>query len=326
MENHLNNNLNEKQRQLLMNAIKKREQRKADAGVSAPSEKKEVTPNEYRKRLQEQMERDAKIIAGSNQERIDKAIEEWENSVGPRFSRAVVENPRVKSLVDGKVQKISEGVYLHRNGLVLSGIVGGGKTWTAYAYARMLIGKGLLAPSSVVHGTEASLLLPLTLGYDRTEKIHEFLNRGKKFYIIDDSGVCNYRTPEQRYEVWFQLVNHAYEHHIPLVITTSMSTVSRDGKPSQLAEWIGEAAYDRLQNIADVVVPSDSNKRSAATKNMDNGKIYGLAQAENNANRATSTNDDPFAGLGSGERHNSQAPKKPRRNVTKSVSDLRPPL
>lgn len=330
MERNLNNSsLTPEQRARLLEAIVAKRKRQEEAGLFAENKNENAVSNEeYQRRLRESMMRDQEIIQSTQQVTLQQRVTDWETQVGPRFAKAKIEDDRIKALVDEKIERIRGGSLLHRNGLVLSGIVGGGKTWTAYAYARMLIESGFLLPSSVVHGTETGLLLPLTLGFDKAEKTQDFLNQGKKFYLIDDTGLCNYKSPEQRQELWFQLVNHAYENHIPLVVTTSMSTVSaRNGQKSQLELWIGEAAYDRLKNIADVIIPSDSNKRSMATGLMDKGKIHGMGQMNsndfeqsNNANQPY----DPFSGLEDQPTENPVRKAPTVSGIKKSLNELRP--
>lgn len=320
----MTNNLTPEQRERLLEAIVAKRKRQEEAGLFDDRKKAPmVGADEYQRRLRESMKRDEGIIKSTQEVTLQKRVAEWEAQVGPRFAKAKIEDERIKQLVDEKIERIRGGHLLHRNGLVLSGVVGGGKTWTAYAYARLLIELGFLHPSSVVHGTETGLLLPLTLGFDKAEKTQEFLNQGKKFYLIDDTGLCTYKSPEQRHELWFQLVNHAYENHIPLVVTTSMSTVaSRNEQKSQLELWIGEAAYDRLKNIADVIIPSDSNKRGMATGLLDKGEIHGLDKIQQNEPPEPY---DPFSGLG-----NISPEPKPTRpapyssGIKKSMNDLRP--
>lgn len=281
----MNKHFNERQRKMLQDALDKRREKADNAGLSTPTAKRKVSQEEYRRRMQEMMVEDQRVTQETQKRRIAEALEDWKRIAGPRFAESTIENPRVHSLVMAKVDRIQNHGPLHRNSLVLSGKLGVGKTWTAYAYARELVSRGILLPSSLVHGTESSLLTPLAVaGFERPAKVFKFLNSNNKFYIIDEVGRSNIR-PEIRHEIWYEIVNHAYENHVPLVITTNKSTASykvmgSDRVTNELEEWIGEAAYDRLKHIADVVIPSEENKRAQVGKLMDEGKVLGLEEPE----------------------------------------------
>lgn len=316
------NDLNARQREMLESALARKRESAEKAGIrEQENTKPKVTPEEYKRRLNEMMKADNSVASQLKKERVDKSMSEWSNKVGPLFGNATIEIPRIRKMVMEKVDRIENNGPLHRNSLVLSGTLGVGKTWTAYAYAKELIARGLLIPSSIVHGTETGLLTPLAIaGYERSEKTREFLNHNNKFYIIDEVGRATWRSPEIRHEMWYELINHAYTNQIPIVMTTNKSTApirqstNSNHITNELEVWIGEAAYDRLKNMADIAIPSDENKRPEVGRMMDEGKTLGLQEDD----------DDPFGGL-SYPSVSKTSNAKPRVSQTpRPASQLRP--
>ncbi len=314
----------DKQKQMIDEAMNRRKASAERAGVFDRSKNSnKISKEEHDKRIREMLAKDAKLAADLKLKRLGNSLEEWARMVGPRFADAQIEDERIEKIIESKINKIETDGPLHRNSLLLSGKLGVGKTWVAYAYPRKLIARGLLYPANVIHGTETTLLTPLALaGFERPDKIMEMLKPSHKFFLIDEVGRATFRTPEIRHEIWYAIINHVYEHHIPLVLTTNMSTNdSRYG--NELENWIGEAAYDRLKNMADVIVPSDENKRPHVNKMMDDGKTLGLEQHRK---------EDPFALPPEAKKPPSNAPVVPNRantrnpNTKRSVNDLRPPV
>jgi len=299
--------LNQKQQELLQEAIRRRKEAVAAVTSARAGDKKkqDVSPEEYARRLNAQIQYDANIASSLKKERIDNALRDWDNLVGRRFARAKIEDPNIAEKVNVRVRRIVNGGPLHRNSIVLIGHLGVGKTWTSYAYARQLIEEGVLSPGEVCFGTEIGLLTPLALAtYDRTEKIQSFLDPSKKFYFIDEVGRATFKSTELRHEIWYAIINHAYENHIPVVITTNKSSrpsITRDTKTNkeyanELEAWIGEAAYDRLKYMADdgVIIPGDVNKRAEVNAALDGQYDDGTARtpedvAKNSPTRKTAT-------------------------------------
>jgi DNA replication protein DnaC len=282
--------LNSNQLSLLEEAIRRRKEAVEAANATKGAEKKKVvSPEEYARKLNAQIQLDSSIASTLKKERIDSALRDWDTLVGRRFARAKIDDPVIAEKVNVRVRRIVDGGPLHRNSIVLIGHLGVGKTWTSYAYARQLIEEGALSPGEVLFGTEIGLLTPLALAtYDRTEKIQSFLDPSRKFYLIDEVGRATFKSTELRHEIWYAIINHAYENHIPIVITTNKSSrrsVTRDTKTNkeysnELEAWIGEAAYDRLKYMADdgVIIPGDVNKRAEVNVALDGQYNDGTAR------------------------------------------------
>lgn len=278
--------LNERQRKLLEDAMNRRRKSAEAAQAERPKAKpaSDFDPTEYARRLNESIAKDHALAADLKKSRVDSALREWDSIVGLRFANARIdsENESILNRVESRVARIVAGGPLHKNSMVLTGHLGVGKTWTGYAYARRLLEEGMLQPAEILHGTEIGLLSPLSLAtYDRAEKIQNFLNPQHKFYFIDEVGRATFKTSELRHEIWYAIINHAYENHIPVVLTTNKSTRSAQIVDAQsnrkytteMEQWIGEAAYDRLKYMTGddgVIVPGDVNKRGEVNTMLDN--------------------------------------------------------
>lgn len=291
--------LNPNQRKMLEDAMARRKSaaQAAQAERPDPKPRANVPTSDYVRKLNESIAKDHAIAFDLKKNRVDAALKEWDNIVGPRFANARIEDAGIFQRVNSRVERIVAGGPLHKNSMVLTGHLGVGKTWTGYAYARRLLEEGVLQPNEILHGTEIGLLTSLSLAtFDRADKIQEFLKPQHKFYFIDEVGRATFKTSELRHEIWYAIINHAYENHIPVVLTTNKSTSATgvvDAKSNrryttEMEQWIGEAAYDRLKYMTGedgVIVPGDVNKRGAVNTMLDN--------AGSNGNMALSSQPAP---------------------------------
>lgn len=224
----------------------------------------EVSPQEYYERLQEAMGRDAYLMNTVKQERIDKALKEWKKRIGPRFAEATTVNP----VITDRVKRVESGQGLHKTSIVLSGDLGIGKTYTAYAFINMLIAAGAVTPGQVIADTETAILGKISSsGFKRVELIEELLNPRYKIYYIDDVGQGYFSNEQARKEVWYELIDHVYSHDLTLIMTTNKAFQNVQGKivgSPALEQWIGGAAYDRLKHLVGqdgLIVPGNVNRR-----------------------------------------------------------------
>ena len=276
--------LNDAQRELLRKALaKKKAASKAPAASAKSSVKQPVSKEDYARKLNAHIAADASIASNHSAVRIQRELDAWHQRVGERMSNAVAENPAVAEKINRRVSKIINGGPLHSNGLVFTGHLGTGKTWNAYAYIEKLIRAGVLANHEICAETEIGLLTPIALAtFNRPDKMDEILHKKYKFYFIDEVGRATFKNPELRHEIWYELINHAYLHHIPVVLTTNKSTEPKNIRESttnktyanELEAWVGDAAYDRLRYMIGsdgAIVPSGENQRKATNARFDNG-------------------------------------------------------
>lgn len=100
---------------------------------------------------------------------------------------------------------------------------------------------------------------------DKTIRPRERMSQGKvildtnhhPFIIIDDLGqeqkpqyVAKELWNEVRTSTWFSVFNHCYRKKIGMVVTTNLTDKPDSMTGHTIFSWIGEAAYDRLLEMA----------------------------------------------------------------------------
>lgn len=281
------NELTAKDQQLLADTLLRRKAARESA-VSTQNERVKKAPmsmEEYARRLNAQINDAGQISEDKHNARINNELTLWHDRVGERFANAKVDDDRRNRVIQDRVERIKEGRLLHRNSLLLIGNLGVGKTWMGHAYAEALIRNGLVQNSEICMGTEISLLAPVAdAGFNQQEKMEKLLSPSHKVYFIDEVGRASFRNTQARHHIWYALINHAYVHHIPIILTSNCSTkpiktvdaLSNEQHGSELEAWIGDASLDRLRYMAGpdgVLIPSDTNMRGAANTFFDKGNV-----------------------------------------------------
>lgn len=247
-----------------------------------------LSPEDYAKRLNEEIRNDSLLADHRREERIEEQLLLWGQKAGKRFKDAHITSPRVRKIVEARVERLSVGGPGHNNGLILTGAYGVGKTWTVYAFVKRLIEEGVMNVSEVMMGTEISMIKPLSdATFDRTEKVRDLLNPKYRFFYVDDVGIATFKSSKIRHELWYALIDHCYVKNLPLVITTNKSFVKhpvRDAETNaeyinEFEAWVGQASYDRLKALAGtdgLVVLDNKNMRDEANKRFD---IFGSSRS-----------------------------------------------
>lgn len=278
-----NSNSNEKTSIEDLAAIYEARQKRLKAALG--EEKPAFSKNDYAQKLRERLASDNRLIEETQKKRIETALNEWTNRVGSRFSNPKIEKEAVKRIVESRVDNLKNKKFLHRNSLVMTGTLGVGKTWTGYAFLRRLIEEGIMTSSNIIVGTETEIFGEMSSSFDKAELLKELLYRSHKIFFIDDVGtIAPGKTSNPvavRHELWASLLDHCYREHIPLIITSNLSTKSGWGVENmhpaerydnQLQAWIGRRAYDRLITITGedgMIVPGSQNMREIHSKQMD---------------------------------------------------------
>lgn len=279
--------LTPKQQELLAETILRRQaaRESAKSAVTERSKKVPMSMEEYARRLNAQITDAGQISDDKRNARVNNELVLWHDRVGERFANAKVDDVRRNRVIQDRIDRIKEGKLLHRNSLLLVGNLGTGKTWMGHAYVESLIRNGLVQNSEICMGTEISLLAPVAdAGFNQQEKMDQLLSPHHKIYFIDEVGRAYFRNTQARHHIWYALINHAYVHHIPIILTTNCSTKpietldtqSNEQHGSELEAWIGDAALDRLRYMAGpdgVLIPSDTNQRGAANSFFDKGNV-----------------------------------------------------
>ena len=144
-----------------------------------------------------------------------------------------------------------------RNGLLLGGGFGSGKTHLAAAISNVLISRGI----PVLFGTSKSHLDNLRDEIEHTEQ-KTYLSKMKvtPMLVIDDLG--KEKKSEWTKQVWFDVVNYRYEHMLPIVITTNLV---RGENASALANHVEGAVFSRLCEMCNIVETKGLDYRQEVT-------------------------------------------------------------
>lgn len=136
-----------------------------------------------------------------------------------------------------------------KNGLILCGSYGTGKTHLAAAISNQLINQGV----SVLFDTYGGHLEKLKAEFNAGgSPKYLSLMRNVDMLVLDDVG--KERQTEWSQSILFDVVNHRYEDMKPIIITSNFNS-------KQLEEYFGEACYSRLIETCNAVVTQGKDKR-----------------------------------------------------------------
>ena len=176
-----------------------------------------------------------------------------QSNIGKRFSSRTFETfDKTENELAYKTCKwyVSEGIRrTEKNGLILCGMYGTGKTHLAAAIANDLMDTGI----SVLFNTYNGHLEKIKKDFD-AEKPVGYLEKmyNAELLIIDDVG--KERGTEWTESVMFDVINNRYENMKPIVITTNLDS-------RQLEIYFGGAVYSRLVEMCNMVVTTGKDHR-----------------------------------------------------------------
>jgi DNA replication protein DnaC len=136
-----------------------------------------------------------------------------------------------------------------KNGLLILGTVGTGKTHLAASIANCVVERGI----PVQFGTFSDYLESIRQEYDATG-IREELSRLKNtmLLVIDDLG--KQKRSDWTQQILFDIINHRYEHKLPVVITSNLNLPA-------LEQHAGTAVFSRLYEMCGAVVMTGEDYR-----------------------------------------------------------------
>src|SRR5660397_73632 len=114
----------------------------------------------YHKRLREDEERNRTLVRQFRSEQIALLDQEWTSRIEDRWRDAALDkitDPEYNTPIEDRLERHATRSGLNRTSLVMSGQMGRGKTFLAYAYAHELIKRGLMLPSQIFFDTERTL-------------------------------------------------------------------------------------------------------------------------------------------------------------------------
>ena len=139
-----------------------------------------------------------------------------------------------------------------KNGLMIIGSVGTGKTHLAASIANYMVERGV--PTQF--GTYIDFLEAIRQEYDAEGK-REKLSRIKNtmMLVIDDLG--KEKRTEWTQQTLYDVINYRYEHRLPIVITSNM-------EPDAMKAHVGDAVYSRLYEMCGAVIMNGKDYRRTA--------------------------------------------------------------
>lgn len=138
----------------------------------------------------------------------------------------------------------------YRNGLILMGSSGNGKTHLAASIANCLADRGIMCQ----FGTFSDFLEELRQEFSSDTRTMLAKLKTVPMLVIDDLG--QEKRTEWTQQVLYDIVNYRYEHLLPLVITTNFNVDS-------LANHVGGAVMSRFLEMCSLVETQGNDYRDA---------------------------------------------------------------
>lgn len=151
------------------------------------------------------------------------------------------------------MQAVNADEDRYRNGLIILGGYGSGKTHLAASIANELVEHGIVC----LFGTFSEHLEKIRQEFstDRREYLEKM--KGVPMLVIDDLG--KEKKSEWTEQMLFDVTNYRYEHLLPMVITTNL--IGDD-----LANHVGGAVMSRFMEMCQTVETRGSDLRDARNR------------------------------------------------------------
>lgn len=193
----------------------------------------------------------------------EKAHEEYlrnRTNVGKRFLDRSFESfdlHRDKEAYESAVKyanRANELLGMSKNGLILTGKTGSGKTHLAASIATRINNT-----YEVLFGTFSEHLERLREEIDKDEhKKYLATMKTVPFLVIDDLG--QEKKTEWTQNVLYDVINYRYEHMLPVIITTNFTM-------SELGNYLGTPIFSRLYEMcAGIQTKGDDYRRTGESK------------------------------------------------------------
>lgn len=168
------------------------------------------------------------------------------SNLGVRFASRTFENfePSGNERAYAFCKKYAEtdSSRSEKNGVILCGNYGTGKTHLAAAISNRLLDRGI----PVLFDTFGGHLEKLKAEFDnRAEPRYLKLMKEIPMLVIDDVG--KEKQTEWSESIMYNIINHRYEDLLPVIITSNMGE-------RELREYFGGACYSRLVSMCNLVI------------------------------------------------------------------------
>ena len=215
--------------------------------IGVVSDKSRVCCDDYKERLEKMkkyMDEKAYVLKSKYKSKlVTKDIENNSDNanLGKRFGDRTFSNwiePKGSNISE-KAKKYCDsfgGMKGRKNGILMGGVPGNGKTHIAAAISNDLIDKGF----SVKFVNVITLINNLkTLNFDEVEDYIMTLNDAD-LLVIDDLGKGN--SSEYTKSVIYGIINSRYENYKPLIATTNL-------KSNDMSKYIDQAVVSRIYGM-----------------------------------------------------------------------------
>lgn len=176
-----------------------------------------------------------------------------QSNLGKRFSTRTFDN--FDTSMNGRAYEACKGYVEHKiydtdkNGLIICGSYGTGKTHLAASIANYAVENGI----PTLFDTYGGHLEKLKAEFNsNTEPRYLNLMRSVDMLILDDVG--KEKQTEWSQSIMFDVINHRYENMKPIIITSNFSS-------KELERYFGEACFSRLIETCHALVTQGDDYR-----------------------------------------------------------------
>ncbi|MDI3480811.1 MAG: replication protein DnaC [Tepidanaerobacteraceae bacterium] len=182
------------------------------------------------------------------------------SGLGPKFQKCTFESwersdatDKVYGIVKSYAEKFNKDV---KNGIVVYGKCGNGKSHLVAAVVNYLIQKGYVG---IFQNVPILLSRLRSAERENESEILHTLTRAD-ILVLDDLGA--YKWTGWREEIIYMIINNNYYYEKPILATSNLS-------PDELAENIGERSMDRLMEMCVFVEnPGESYRKKIAVERI----------------------------------------------------------
>lgn len=200
-------------------------------------------------RFYEAWKEDAEALRAKRAERLRK-----ESNLGIRFSRRTFDSFDASKDRDAYQKCLNYADHYNdseRNCLLIVGGYGTGKTHLAASIANRLMDNGI----PVLFDTFSGHLNKLKLEFNGGKSVYLEQMKQTDMLILDDIG--KEKQSEWSQSIMFDVINHRYEHMLPIVMTTNLNSEG-------LKDYLGGAVWSRLCEMCSGVQTKGSDYRQNA--------------------------------------------------------------
>lgn len=179
---------------------------------------------------------------------LQRTIETTDRRVPVRFREATADHPDIAAWC-AEFSSASTS-------LLILGPTGVGKTHLAFGAIRDLAARGVAVKWLALTAPDLYARLRPRDGVDGEGEFQAIASA--ELLLLDDLGAA--KASEWTEEVNYRLVNHRYDRALPMLLTSNLPAVAKDGKPD-LRTVLGERVMSRLTEMCQYVTLRGPDRR-----------------------------------------------------------------